>query len=479
TTPTPPEPSRNDSPSMLASSPTPSPLRPFFIAPINVFLVVAAVLGGVLSFLTPPFQVADEPAHFFRAYQISEGQLTATRLPTASAGGQLPRSVVQVAEHVSEGVGGHANVRQDRQRLRDAMHAALAPRDTVEWHFAASAIYFPLVYFPQSLGMAPARILEAPPVVVLWAGRLGNVLVALALTALALRLMPFQRWAFALLALTPMVLFQRASVSADPITLSACLLLVALSLHYTFAHPGPLGAKQLGLLLLSAVFVALCKQAYLPLTLVFLLLPLTRMGTPGRYALAVVAVVAVPALLQFAWSSTVRDIFRPSEVVAQVAHVRAHPFQVMGVLVSDFWTRLPDFLHQAGGVLGWLDTPVSRPVLLGLGALLLGVMALDAAPSPTVGWRVRVVALGVAVAGVLAIQAMLYLAWTPPGADRVDGVQGRYLLPYAPLLVVALAPPAWAPRTLARLKPVLIAGFIALSVGVTLTTVYQRYYGAV
>ncbi|RKH68604.1 DUF2142 domain-containing protein [Corallococcus aberystwythensis] len=463
---------------MLPSSPPPSPLRPFFIAPVVVFLLVAAVLGAVLSFLTPPFQVADEPAHFYRAYQVSEGQLVATRIPVGDAGGQLPRSIVRVSQEVSDGVGGHPQVRQDRQRLREAMHTALAPQDTQEWRFAASAVYFPLVYFPQSLGMAPARLLEASPVGVLWAGRLGNVLVALVLTALALRLMPFQRWAFALLALTPMVLFQRASVSADPITLSACLLLLALSLHYTFAHPGPLGVKQLGLLLASAVFVALCKQAYLPLTLVFLLLPLTRLGTRGRYALALAAIVVVPALFQFAWSSTVRDIFRPSEVVAQVAHVKAHPFQVLGVLVSDLWTRLPGFLHQAGGVLGWLDTPVPASALLGLAALLFGVMALDGdAGAPKVGWRVRVVALGVAVAGVLAIQAMLYLAWTAPGAQHVDGVQGRYLLPYAPLLVVALAPPAWAPRALARFKPVLITGFIVLTAVVTLTTVYQRYYG--
>ncbi|WP_415829388.1 DUF2142 domain-containing protein, partial [Corallococcus exiguus] len=82
-----------------------------------------------------------------------------------------------------------------------------------------------------------------------------------------------------------------------------------------------------------------------------------------------------------------------------------------------------------------------------------------------------------AVAGVLAIQAMLYLAWTAPGANHVDGVQGRYLLPYTPLLVVAMAPPAWAPRTLTRFKPVLIACFILLTAAVTLTTVYQRYYG--
>jgi hypothetical protein len=43
-----------------------------FDAPVW-FLAASLTFGGVLVFLTPPFQVPDEPGHFFRAYALTEG----------------------------------------------------------------------------------------------------------------------------------------------------------------------------------------------------------------------------------------------------------------------------------------------------------------------------------------------------------------------------------------------------------------------
>jgi len=37
------------------------------------FLLTSGTVGLLLAFLTPPFQVADEPTHLFRAYEVSEG----------------------------------------------------------------------------------------------------------------------------------------------------------------------------------------------------------------------------------------------------------------------------------------------------------------------------------------------------------------------------------------------------------------------
>lgn len=61
------------------------------------FLLVAGLLFGlVLAAVTPPFQVPDEPAHFYRAYRVSEGRLDLTPSP-GRAGGDLPVSVQTVA----------------------------------------------------------------------------------------------------------------------------------------------------------------------------------------------------------------------------------------------------------------------------------------------------------------------------------------------------------------------------------------------
>ena len=47
--------------------------------------------------ITPPFQVPDEVNHFYRAYQIADGHWKAEQ-HTQRLGGQIPRSLIKVAE---------------------------------------------------------------------------------------------------------------------------------------------------------------------------------------------------------------------------------------------------------------------------------------------------------------------------------------------------------------------------------------------
>ncbi len=49
--------------------------------PRATLLCVGLAYGGLLLVVTPPFLAPDELAHFYRAYQISEGHLIGAPLP--------------------------------------------------------------------------------------------------------------------------------------------------------------------------------------------------------------------------------------------------------------------------------------------------------------------------------------------------------------------------------------------------------------
>src|SRR5438034_2263054 len=72
-------------------------LRSSGVKPHFVFLVFAVAGGLLLLVLTPPFQVPDEPSHFYRAYAISEGHFTA-RLQRGSPGEMLPAAIYEVVK---------------------------------------------------------------------------------------------------------------------------------------------------------------------------------------------------------------------------------------------------------------------------------------------------------------------------------------------------------------------------------------------
>jgi Predicted membrane protein (DUF2142) len=47
--------------------------EPSRLTPDRLVLALGLAGGLLLVFVTPPFQVPDEPAHFFRAYQVATG----------------------------------------------------------------------------------------------------------------------------------------------------------------------------------------------------------------------------------------------------------------------------------------------------------------------------------------------------------------------------------------------------------------------
>src|SRR4051794_40885305 len=60
------------------------------------------IVGGIsllmLVFLIPPFQVPDEPQHFFRSYQLSTLELW-SRVQDGAAGADLPASLPELVDH--------------------------------------------------------------------------------------------------------------------------------------------------------------------------------------------------------------------------------------------------------------------------------------------------------------------------------------------------------------------------------------------
>jgi hypothetical protein len=66
------------------------------VDPVRFFVITAACFGLLFIIATPPFQTPDEPAHFFRAYQVSQFNLILDKKGTTYGGtfpGQLEKTI--------------------------------------------------------------------------------------------------------------------------------------------------------------------------------------------------------------------------------------------------------------------------------------------------------------------------------------------------------------------------------------------------
>jgi hypothetical protein len=175
------------------------------IPPVRVYAWLGGISLLILALLIPPFQVPDEPEHFFRSYQLSRLELS-SRVQDGAAGTELPASLSELVQHFMGADALHRHVLPKR-RFVDTfgeIGRPLEPERTVFIGFSGSAFYPPPPYIPSAVAIAAGRGLGIGPLGLLYMGRFANALAALLITAFALRLFAAGRKFALLIALLPM-----------------------------------------------------------------------------------------------------------------------------------------------------------------------------------------------------------------------------------------------------------------------------------
>lgn len=448
--------------------------------PIPFFLLAGLLFGFAFVVATPPFQAPDEPSHFYHSYALSEGTLWATRR-AEGLGAVLPASVQELGFTLRGDLPGHPDRKISPQTIRAELGRPLEPERRVFVDFRNSALFTPVPYLPQAAGILLARGLGASPLVLLYAARVANLLAATALIAVGLRRLPSLRWLITLLALTPMVLFLRASASADAVTDALAFLVagVAARLAWGDAEEGG-GWREMAILTAGVAALCMTKLVYAPLALLVFLIPARRFpgGRRGPALSLFLAVTAAAVCVALATANAAADLpLRPDSPVDQSRQIRdalADPFRVAGIFAEDYLRQGDRYAAQIVGQLGWLDTNLPKPflwislIVLGLLVLLDGLPPVEVKP-----WQRALLCL-MAVSTLALVSASQYAIWTAYGADYVDGVQGRYLIPLAPAAAWLLHTRRFAvsPLLLDRVLPWLSVLSSAFSVWLVL----RRYY---
>lgn len=471
-----------------------------------LFATLAAVGGFAFAALTPPLQAPDEQRHLLRAFMIARGRLAAVRGADGSVGHAVPCSVADMLARVDRGVpraggalpapapfatyldflrrhgGDRLRFRTDRVVDVPALRSELGvPMDGgCEEFVPLPSPYPPLAYAPQALAAGLVWLLGAPPVTAVHLGRLFNLAAWIALGVAALQRIPAHGWTLACVALTPMSLFLAASLSPDAATNGLAFLFTACTLRAA-ARRTPMDGRELAALLALAAGLGLVKPTYVPLALLLLLVPAERCGGRARHLGLVAAALLAGVVPSAAWSAWLQSLgvgprLPGTDPAAQVAYVVAHPLAFVAALARTLgpggfgWAWVSSFV----GILGWMDTVLPTPVYVLYPLGLLAVALADGGSASPVRGSGRWVTLVAGASCAVAVLAAAYVGWTPVGARAVSGVQGRYFLPCAPALLVALHWPR--ARGLPQAARVAVGSGVALTLAVAAWCLTQRFW---
>ena len=416
-------------------------LKKLLRTPQIFFAIIASIFGLVFIFVIPPFQNSDEPVHFYRAYQISDGGLISEKMGE-SAGGFLPASIEDIV-HINqlgrygEQIPFHENERYRLGNIKDSIKVRLDKDNEKQILFPSSAIYTPVPYAPHSIGILIANLFSAPPIIAFYLGRLFGLVFFIVSAFYIIKTTPRYKWAFVGLLLLPMTLVQATAITADTVLNIAVALFMSLIL---LANEKGLNKKQLALIGIASVAIVLSKQVFFLVLPLLFLIPVKVFKTKLRKLLFIFGIIAVSAASYFAFGgasgtpSAVNSTVG-ANISAQVEHITNNLVQIPSLFINTFLEKdCSGICLSLAGNFGWQDTPLPFVAVLIVYGLLFVIFFVRYLKPEDVEFRRNRRAYNV---GVLTVAALLfgaicmalYLSWTAVGVDKIAGLQGRYFIP--------------------------------------------------
>lgn len=329
--------------------------------PENVFLVFGIIFGVLFLAVIPPFKVPDEPNHFLRAIQISGGNLYSQK-GQKGIGGLIPESIISTIT-VFDGFPYHEEKEQKTENIFSLLRLPLEKEKRVFADFPNTSLYSPVPYLPQVLGITVGTLFNFSPLALMYAGRVSNLAAWIFLVYFAIKLAPLQKWLFFLLALTPMSLYQAASLSADSFTNGLSFILIALFLRYAIDRRRNIESPGLAMLFALSILLSLSKQAYFTLSFLFLLIPSDKTDSKIKYFAIFAAFILSNLAAVLLWSLSVRDLYESIYVFyskllpdvspsGQIRFILYQPLEYSMVLVRTMSNNAKSFSEQFIGQLG-------------------------------------------------------------------------------------------------------------------------------
>jgi uncharacterized membrane protein len=415
--------------------------------------------GLVFVFLIPPFQSPDEINHFLKSYHVSEGYMTGIRTADNRLGGYLPSSFKKIIDPFSPLI-----FNQEKHitpyTIIESFSVPLEKEQTTFFDFPNTAIYAPTAYIPQAAVMSVFKMVNAPPLVLFYLGRLANFMVWYCLILFALKIMPFKQKTMFLLAFLPGSIAINASNNADVVTNGLCFLSIALIIKAIRGSLSPEGVRDVAQLHILSLFVfglatfliSLNKIVYFPLTFLLFFIPTKRFGNWQKQVGFASFFIVLNVFAILMWQKKIEPLYLKFEEynpqftesqtlikgidpTAQLNRIIANPLEFIGILPKTIRAEGEGMLFSYLNKFGWDSNSI--PILLNI-LLLIGLLSQIFQDKNELKKYQKIGFLTIGFIMTIAFLMVMYLIWCPVGKDFIWNLQGRYFIPIFIMFFMAI-----------------------------------------
>jgi len=429
--------------------------------PVIAFLVISLFFGVIFVAKIPPLWGADETTHYARAYQIAQGDFVSDKMAypwgSTSYGGYIPKSVFNLIWHVNDDITKDPYMTSFGIKKIDDLSSYKEFTDkklglaTEQYFFPNTAAYSPVAYLPGSIGIFISQLIGLNVGQSIFVARLLGLLFYIGCVVLALRaLRPHKiAWLFFVIASLPMMLFEASIICGDTVINGLTILFIALNAKALIEKR--LERYEVGLLSAATILMPLVKPTYIFIAAAIVVLPAARFAILKKVPAGVVkyGILAVSVIGLAIWTYIIRDVSRAFRLIGtgerwqlisvhdQTAFLLHHPLSFIKTLGRTVLLNDNNWMSGFFGQFGFSYIQIPAVAIIAMIiALLLGF---GIANKIWVTKKQALILASLLVIGLISIFGAFYLTFSNVGEAVVEGVQGRYFLPFLPLLALILA----------------------------------------
>lgn len=404
-----------------------------------LFLLFMFVYGGIYLFILPPFAAPDEPSHYATAYHTSNRILGVK---------ETDDKLVTCRECDNDGILYITpNAESYRIVLNNLFRKAGNVENNTQFVLGDRIQQAVLVaHLPQAIGITIARLIDFNYITSIYFARMCSLLFYMIMVFWAIRMIPIGKYILFVLSGFPMVLQEAASCGYDIIVMGFVFFFSAYVLRFVYEGRN-ISVRDIAVMMFLAILFSPCKLVYCVVPFLVLLIPIKAFQTKWRQYIVKIG-VPLMGLLSAAICNmgTVSNSTGGTNYIEwagqegyTVGYLMNHILQTISIFVA----TVHDYMaFYVGGIigdnLGWLNTSI--PLEMTIAAAIIMVLAINT-NEKMIQVRVRQKLLFLAIAGCSAMMicASMLLAWTPVTSNGILGIQGRYILPVLPLILLCFA----------------------------------------
>ena len=413
-------------------------IRKFKLKEHHIFLIASIFMGLVYFIAIPLGKGNDETAHFLRIYEISQKYTTGKFQDST----MLPEQFSKVSQFQFDKTIGYEHYISNYGEF-NMLSGVSKDYGNSYWNIR---VYSPIQYLPQAIGVTIGRILSDNLLLIGYMGRILGYAFWVTVCCISIKLIPNKKTFFVILCLLPINVISAVCLSGDTVTNAIIMLFIALIYRKMYLDENIKTFEKVLLFVLS-VMIALCKIVYLPFIFLILFIDKKNFASKKKYYLYIILLIVVSMIVGLSWlviGSTIGTNAN-SGTKEQLEFILTEPFSYLIVNIRTYLSvSLNTILQFATGNELLCHSQVMPygiiSYVVGIICLLSSLVRDDDKDYEISKWK-KHFTVCIIVGTILLIGTAIYIQWTllfDVGGHVIAGLQGRYYIPVAALVVFIL-----------------------------------------